>query len=213
MGYHRAGFDVVGIDIEKMFAKRYPFEFHQSDALEYVKEHGHEFDAIHASPPCQAYSITKNAHDHVHPELVIPTREALVNTGKPYIIENVPGAPMLNPLTLCGSEFGLVATDDDGRTVALRRHRLFESNMFLMGAGGCQHDPRLPVAGVYGNGCNTHERAKARAGGYTPPNMAVRRALMGIDWTTRDGLSQSIPPAYTEWIGRQILEQITWAAA
>ena len=90
MGYHRAGFDVVGVDKEPM--KRYPFEFHQGDALEYLAEHGHEFDAIHASPPCQAYcSLKSMPNAKKHPELVEPTRALLKASGKPWVIENVIG--------------------------------------------------------------------------------------------------------------------------
>lgn len=203
-GYADAGFEVVGVDIEPQ--PRYPFEFHQADAIEYLIEHGHEFDAIHASPPCQAYSVTKHSHSVEHPELIEPTREALVATGKPWVIENVVGAPLRDPLLLCGSMFNLWAEDEDGTPLVLRRHRLFESSLFLFGPGtGCQHDDRQ-VAGVYGGG--RAQRAKEGAkwgarGGYTP-SKAVRADLMGMPWATMHGLSQAIPPAYTEWIGRQL---------
>lgn len=238
MGYHRAGSRVYGIDLFRhrnskgklvgFRRERYPFSAYQGDALlalavlligealpftspdgtvEWLKLS--DFDLIAASPPCQLYSVTANAHKNSdHPDLVGPTRDALIATGKPYVIENVIGAPLCQPLMLCGSEFDLTATDDDGRTVRLQRHRLFESNVFLMGAGGCRHDMRIPVAGVYGNGCNTHERAKARAGGYTPPNVAVRASLMGIDWMSRNGLSQAIPPSYTTHIGLQLIDHL-----
>lgn len=209
MGYHRAGFDVVGVDIAPQ--TRYPFEFHQADAIEFVKEHGHEFDAIHASPPCQAYSITRHTHDKEHPELVEPTRAALVATGKPYVIENVEGAPLLNPLTLCGSEFDLRATDTDGTPLRLERHRLFESNVWLLGNGGCRHDRRVQVAGAYGGGSSDRRHAKeVRRGGYTPAK-EVRGALLGVDWMTLHGQAQCIPPAYTEHIGRQLIEHLTGA--
>lgn len=115
-GYWQAGFDVVGVDIEPQ--KRYPFTFIQADALEYLARHGGEYDAIHASPPCQAFSKMKNpdkAHRKAHPDLVDPVRELLMRTGRPYIIENVPGAPLLSPVTLCGSQFGL----------KVYRHRVF----------------------------------------------------------------------------------------
>src|SRR6187200_2858563 len=106
IGYHRAGFDVVGVDI--VDRPRYPFEFHQADALTYPLD---GFDAIHASPPCQAYSITKNAHDRQHPEMVEPVRARLVASGVPYVIENVVGAPLIDPVTICGSMFDLRAWD------------------------------------------------------------------------------------------------------
>lgn len=205
MGYHRAGFDVVGVDIQPQ--PHYPFEHHVADALEFLAAHGHEFDAIHASPPCQAYSITKNGHTVEHPELLGPTRELLREIGRPYVIENVEGAPMIDPLRLCATEFGLRADDVDGVPLALRRHRLFESSTWLWGRGGCQHDDTI-VAGVYGG--SRHEKPEhrdgPRRGGYTPA-LPVRAALLGIDWKmTEHELNQAIPPAYTEWIGRQLLD-------
>lgn len=210
VGYHRAGFDVVGVDFQPQ--RRYPYEFHQADALQYLVDHVCEFDAVHASPPCQAYSITRHSHSKEHPDLVGSTRDALAATGLPYVIENVVGAPLVDPLTLCGSEFGLTATDVDGTPLALRRHRLFESNVFLLGAGGCRHDPKVQVGGVYGGGMSDRmksvERFKAigsQRGGYTPAK-SVRAALLGINHDmTLHGLSQSIPPAYTEHVGRQVL--------
>ena len=211
-GYARAGFDVVGVDLDPRFAKRYPFEFHAGDAIEYVKEHGHEFDAIHASPPCQAYSITKHTHSNTHPMLIDPTRDALLATGRPYVIENVIGAPLRAPLMLCGSEFNLGTIDTDGLPLRLERHRLFESNVFLYGNGGCQHDRRIQVAGAYGGGSSDRRHAKeVRRGGYTPAK-EVRAALLGIDWMTLHGLSQSVPPAFTEHIGRQLLDALEVAA-
>lgn len=214
MGYHRAGFDVVGIDLERR-GHRYPFEFIQADAIAYVLEHGHEYDAIHASPPCQLYSVTHNAHNSKkHPDLVDPTRDAILSTGKPYIIENVPGAPLIDPITLCGAAFDLTATDIDGTALVLRRHRLFESNVWLWPVEcACliYKDLGYRVAGAYGNGSETPEAAKIRQGGYTP-KPAVRAELLGIDWMTRNGLSQSIPPAYTQYLGEQLIEHLTAVA-
>lgn len=207
VGYARAGFEVVGVDFEPQ--PRYPYEFHQADALEYLAEHWREFDAIHASPPCQAYSVTKHTHSREHPDLVGPTRDALIATGLPYVIENVVGAPLIDPLTLCGSEFGLTALDIDGQRLQLRRHRLFESNVWLMGAGGCYHDSALPVGGSYGGSWykRPDERDSARRGGYVP-RVEVRGALLGIDWMSQHELAQAIPPAYTEFIGRQVLTSL-----
>src|SRR4051812_1654279 len=163
-GYARAGFEVVGVDLEPQ--PRSPHTFVQGDALEYVKANGHLFDVIHASPPCQAYSITKHTHNVTHPDLVGPTRDALVATGLPYVIENVPGAPLLQPVTLCGTEFALPARDNDGRTLQLRRPRLFESNRFLLGAGGCMHGHPWGVGGVYGGGSSDRNHAReVRRGG------------------------------------------------
>src|SRR6478609_8846153 len=120
-GYRRAGFDVTGVDIKTM--PRNPHTFIQADALEYLAGHGHEYDAIHASPPCQAYSVTRNIwkYDGKHPELIEPVRALLQATGLPYVIENVPGAPLHHSITLCGAMFGL----------RVYRHRLFESNVLL----------------------------------------------------------------------------------
>ena len=131
MGYHRAGFQVVGVDIKPQ--PRYPFEFHQADALEYLAQHGAEFDAIHASPPCQAYSeATPMERRQDHPDLINPTREAILKTGKPFVIENVESARnrLVNPVMLCGSSLGLL----------IERHRYFEINpqMFIL-TNPCQH--------------------------------------------------------------------------
>lgn len=205
LGYARAGFEVVGVDVRPQ--RRYPFTFVQADALEYIAEHGHEFDVIHASPPCQRYSITRHTHGKEHPDLVGPTRDALEATGRPYVIENVVGAPLRDPLMLCGSEFNLTATDDDGTPLRLERHRLFESNVFLTGNGGCRHDPRVAVAGSYGAGSRTRAAARARHGGYTP-GKHVREELLGIDWMTLHGLAQALPPVYTEFIGHQLIDAI-----
>lgn len=206
-GYIAAGFDVTGVDVEPRFAKRYPGRFVHADALAYVREHGHEYDVIHASPPCQAYSITRHTHNASHPDLIDATREALRATGKPYVIENVPGAPLIEPLTLCGSMFELDADDDDGTYLVLRRHRLFESNMALHAPGPCDHAPGVQVAGAYGAGTADKWKARhVRHGGYTPAKH-VREALLGVPpgAHTLHGLSQSIPPAYTRWIGSLIL--------
>ena len=207
MGYHRAGFDVVGVDAQPM--KRFPFEFIQADATTFPLD---GFDAIHASPPCQAYSITKHTHDKPHPELVEPIRAALKASGKPYVIENVVGAPLHNPITLCGTMFDLTAHDTDGFPLYLRRHRLFESSEPITAKGKCRcsefRATGWRVGGVYGGGSSDKDHAKfVRRGGYTPHN-TVRRELMGIDWMTQNQLSQAIPPAYTEYIGAQLLNRV-----
>jgi DNA (cytosine-5)-methyltransferase 1 len=183
--------------------KRYPYEFHMEDALDFAAEYGHDFDVIHASPPCQAYSITKHSHKAQHPDLVDATRAVLQAIGKPYVIENVVGAPLNDPLVLCGSMFGIRATDLDGEPLALRRHRLFESNVFLMAPQACDHDPTVMVGGVYGGGPMQRSKTDKR-GGYTPKR-SVRAELMGMDWASNHGLSQAIPPVYTEFIGGQLI--------
>ena len=212
MGYHRAGFDVFGVDVKPM--KRFPFEFVQADAMTYPLD---GFDVIHASPPCQAYSITRHSHGKEHPELVEPIRAALKASGKPYVIENVVGAPLHNPITLCGTMFGLTARDTDATALFLRRHRLFESSEFITPNGACRcaefKAAGWGVGGVYGGGSSDRNHAReVRRGGYTPHN-TVRRELMGIDWMTQDQLSQAIPPAYTEHIGAQLLAHVLAGAS
>jgi len=229
-GYHDAGFDVYGVDIDPQ--RRYPYAFHQGDAIEvmatlnaggavdFTHPDGHvewltlaDFEAAHGSPPCQAYSITKHTHSNTHPMLIDPTRDSLIESGLPYVIENVIGAPLHNPLMLCGSEFDLTTTDTDGLPLRLERHRLFESSIFLLGNGGCRHDKRVQVAGAYGGGSSDRRHAKeVRRGGYTPAK-EVRAALLGVDWMTLHGMSQSIPPAYTEHIGAQILDHLRMTKA
>jgi DNA (cytosine-5)-methyltransferase 1 len=227
MGYHQAGFDVYGIDKDPQ--PRYPFALHQGDvitalatlltggALDFHHRDGRgewltlaDFVAAHTSPPCQAYSITRHTHQITHPELMESTREGLIATGLPYVIENVVGAPLLDPLMLCGSEFDLTATDTDGTPLRLERHRLFESNVFLLGAGGCRHNRRIQVAGAYGGGSSDRRHAReVRRGGYTPTK-AVRSALLGgVDWMTMHGQAQAVPPAYTEFIGAQVLDHLS----
>jgi len=191
MGYYRAGFEVVGIDI--VLQPRYPFEFHQADALEYLAEHGHEFDAIHASPPCQAYTLAGQqwrAEGKAYPDMIATTRELLLSIGKPYVIENVPSAPLINPTILNGLFFGM----------NVRRTRLFETSFhipfILLPKEGASHskmgrppkkdDPIVPVGHF--------------------SNIPRARREMGCEWMNGKGLTQAIPPAYTEWIGARLME-------
>lgn len=222
VGYHRAGFAVYGIDLHPM--PHYPFAFHQGHALDVLRtllagyrvfftapDGGHQtlaladFDVIHASPPCQAYSVTKHSHSIEYPELIGPVRELLIRTGLPYGIENVVGRPFTAPLH-SAAPCSIPATE---LTLELRRHRLFESNVETSAPGPCRHN--LPVGGVYGGGSSKRSasrvewaRGKGGRGGYTP-RTAVRRELMGIDWMTSDELSESIPPAYTQHLGAQLM--------
>jgi DNA (cytosine-5)-methyltransferase 1 len=198
MGYHRAGFDVVGVDIRPQ--PRYPFEFHQADALTFPTA---GFDVIHASPPCQAYSVTKSLSSKVHPELVQPTRAKLEASGLSWVIENVPGAPLIAPLVLCGTEFGLRAPT--GHWV--RRHRLFESNVFLMGAGGCHCAGRLTA---YTTGHPPAETTLWKGWQMGRRDSAI---AFEIDWMVGDELTQAIPPAYTRHIGGQLLAHVQAVAA
>jgi DNA (cytosine-5)-methyltransferase 1 len=184
MGYHRAGFDVVGVDIRRQ--PRYPFEFHQADALTYPLE---GFDVIHASPPCQAFTKLLRARaGGGHPDLLGPTRERLTALSVPWVIENVPGAPMRADVVLCGSMFGL----------KVRRHRWFEcAHPVLTLCSPCAH-PVEATVGVYGH-----------TGGTGRHSVSVWREAMGIDWMTATELSQAIPPAYTEWLGAQLMTTLT----
>ncbi len=188
VGYHRAGFEVTGIDIA--YQKNYPFEFIQADALEYVAAHGHEYDIIHASPPCQLYSqLTPTHTKNNHPDLIGLTRAALIATGKPYIIENVRDARkhLINPVMLCGSMFGLM----------VQRHRYFECSWGLsFSPFACRHDYQTVMV----NG--SPKGAYGRIRDFTN---AECQAAMGIDWMTRKELDESIPPAFTEWLGRQAM--------
>lgn len=213
MGYHRAGFDVVGVDIEPQ--PNYPFEFVQMDALEVLGEFvqffgdghcGDHYDAIHASPPCQAYAGL-STKDGRHPDLIEPVRELLDETGLPYVIENIEGAPLNNPVRLCGSHFGL----------GVRRHRLFETNFPLL-VQTCQHAAQGEIRGYYGRnyGPNLVSKDAIQRKGRKPlyrGTVEQGKEDMGIDWMTWDELREAIPPAYTEFIGTQLLAYLRAEAA
>lgn len=192
MGYHRAGFEVVGVDIAPQ--PHYPFAFIQADALMWWIG---GFDAIHASPPCQAYSWSARRWNVERADLLDDTRERLRMAGVPFVIENVPGAPLLEPAVLCGRMFGL----------PLIRHRLFETNWQLWPLPG---HPRH--VGLIGKGQAVtvagHGGDNVRGNG----GRAAKRAAMGIDWMTDVELNEAIPPAYTEWIGRQLIAALASAA-
>lgn len=207
MGYHRAGFDVVGVDIKTQ--PNYPFEFIKADALEVLASGDLHFDAVHASPPCQAnirglVAVNKaRGRKPKHADLIPETRKLLEDLGVPFVIENVEGSSLFSPMVLCGTSFGL----------PVRRHRLFESNVAMIGPP-CDHDrfkvkryyssfgqvrgqpPRMGsvVVQIYGNPSNA---AKSEWG-----------PAMGIDWMNWRELAQAIPPAYTEFIGKQLLRII-----
>lgn len=190
MGYARAGFtEIVGIDLQSQ--PRYPFHFIQADAL-HPPVRLEDFDAIHASPPCQAY-IRSGTVSKGHPKLIGLVRDMLVASGKPYVIENVEGAPLRPTFVLCGSMFSL----------AVRRHRRFEvPSVFALHPATCDHS--RPITGVYGHPHGTRGAWK----GMLPSDETTWSRELGIDWMTPKELAQAIPPAYTEFIGRQLLEQI-----
>lgn len=195
MGYHQAGFEVIGVDIEPQ--PNYPFEFHQSDAIEFIEKHGRDFDAIHASPPCQRYSKAKAlATKGKYKKLIEPTREALIKSGKHYIIENVPGAPLINPTLLCGTMFGY----------NLYRHRYFETSFNLPLIGHPSHGLKQDKGG----GKNRKRDVvlvwgKAQYKGY----LKRARKAMAIDWMNELEIAEAIPPYYTKWIGEHLMNQLT----
>lgn len=203
MGYHRAGFDIVGVDIHPQ--PRYPFAFVQAEAVGYIRANGSRFAAIHASPPCQGYSRLRHLpwlRGRTYPLLIDVTRAALVETGRPWVIENVADAP-LSGAVLCGAALGL----------PISRHRRFESSILLM-FPPCPGHPvmahgRAQMAVKYrGHGITGVRRGLS----FSPPigcghtaGWRMAAAAMGIDWMVRSELTQAIPPAYTEYIGRCII--------
>jgi DNA (cytosine-5)-methyltransferase 1 len=197
MGYRRAGFvEVVGVD--NMPQPNYPFTFIQADALEFLRTMPTIgfYDAIHASPPCQRWS-SKTTNWFAHPDLVTPIRELLIQTGLPYIIENVLGAPLREPFMLCGSSFGL----------GVKRHRLFESNQTFL-TPPCAHGQWRKQYQLYDHGKHYESRVVhvfGKGGGKGKEQWAE---AMGIDWMTNDELVEAIPPAYTEMIGAQLLSRL-----
>ena len=201
MGYHRAGFDVVGVDINPQ--PRYPFEFVQMDALEAFDHFGwNDFDAIHASPPCQHFSQMSKCRPglaETYPDLVDPVRQLLIASGKPYVIENVTGSPLQNWAQVCGSGLGMT----------LQRHRWLESNVPLWGVP-CAHGQNAWNPD-YGHATG-RKRRRVPVIGEWRIKKHLQDEAMGIDWMTLPELSEAIPPAYTEFIGNQLLAHLTTEA-
>jgi DNA (cytosine-5)-methyltransferase 1 len=192
-GYAEAGFEVHGVDLKH--GKRYPFTYVRADVLDVLKDQDYmqQFDVIHASPPCQTHSITKHLRNAQGKstskiDLIPETRAALIASGKPYIIENVPGSPLIDPIQLCGSSFGL----------KVRRHRLFESNMPLVGSV-CDHKLQGRPVGVYGS-----LNDQIPGGGKTASTISEARQAMGMEWAIWTELVEAIPPAFTKYLGDQI---------
>lgn len=187
MGYHRAGFEVVGVDIDSQ--PRYPFEFHRADALEFPLA---GFDAIHASPPCQQHTKAQKLQGNAHPDLIVPVRQLLKQAGVPYVIENVPGAPLENPVMLCGTMFGL----------RLYRHRLFETNFPFTAPLHGQHWLRQVKMGRPPGPQDILQPVGNFSG------VQEARYAMEMPWASQAGLREAIPPAYTEYIGGQLMAAI-----
>jgi DNA (cytosine-5)-methyltransferase 1 len=198
-GYHRAGFDVVGVDIEDQ--PNYPFEFVQGSAFSALAKPSFfmEFDAIHASPPCQAYTTMSNRHGSNEPELIDAVRDALRRVGRPYVIENVAGARrrMCSPITLHGGHFGL----------NVYRPRLFESNCLLTPPPPAS--PPKNAAAVYGRREDRRLLWQRKDGSeLRAASLEEAREAMGMPWASWNGVREAIPPAYTEYIGRQLLAHL-----
>jgi DNA (cytosine-5)-methyltransferase 1 len=228
-GYQRAGFYVVGVDIDPQ-PNYCGDEFHRADALGILDsllmhiERGEGATnplwgrgpvvAVHASPPCQRHSAMSRIKDHHldHPELVAPTRELLVELGLPYVIENVERAPLLDPVTICGAAY-CDSIEEDGKRFYMKRHRLFECSFPMMVRPCACSRSRGEVLGIYGGGTRIAKRVNLNGGETWKANKAQAAALMGIDWMTRTEMCQAIPPAYTEAIGSYLMQAIELEAA
>ena len=194
-GLHRAGFDVVGVDI--LPQPRYPFLFIQADSTNLPVDLS-VFDLIWASPPCQSYSTLKGLATKERPRLIPIVRKMLKCSGVPWVIENVVGADLRNPIKLCGSSFGL----------GVWRHRLFEMSAPPSSVPQCAHQRCLKPIDVTGTGGPFNGIRKTPGGGISrkPRNLKHASEVMGIDWMTRAELSQAIPPVYAEFIGRAMMD-------
>lgn len=250
-GYQEEGWEVYAVDLNPAVLQHNPADgVHVGDALAvlvtllaggtvaFTRRDGTvmhlglaDFDAIHASPPCQGYSIATAGNPDArakHQRLIAATRELVVLTGKPWVIENVEQArsQMLEPVLLCGRMFGLRAVDEDGALLVLDRHRLFEASFPIAAPSHPKHGPEQ-VAGVYGGSRRAkrrpgeslaevaprdrHAARHERKGGYVPRSKRVQQELLGIDWMTVKGMQESIPPAYSSWVGRQLLTHVETA--
>ena len=208
VGFDRAGFDVTGVDRDPH--PDYPFPMIIGDAMSVLdcRDVLDAFDVVAASPPCPRYStITPKATRDKHPDLIGPCRDLMKAWGGPYVIENVGGAArvMDHPIRVCGSAFGL----------GVRRHRLFESNLFLTPTE-CFHEAQGRPIGVYGDHAedSNDRRPNGTRRGTRARTLAEAQQAMGIDWMTAwDDLTDAIPPAYTEFIGAQLIEHLAERAA
>jgi DNA (cytosine-5)-methyltransferase 1 len=196
VGYSRAGFDVVGVDIKPQ--PNYPLPFIQTDVLLLDPEFIASFDAIHASPPCQSYSdlAKRNGNADAWPRLIEPVRDMLVRSGLPYVIENVEGAPLRDPILLCGTMF---------KGLRVLRHRLFEANFPIVAPEHGKHPKVHTFDKRKSHYCTTDDmRDFVQVTGGGNCTIAAARDAMGIDWMTKNELNEAIPPAYTQYIGEQL---------
>jgi len=195
-GYHDAGFEVIGVDCKHQ--KNYPYEFHQGDALEFLGKYGKDFDAVHASPPCQDHMKVGQHPKHGTAWLLPATRDLLRTIELPWVIENVVGAPMDAHFVLCGCQFGL----------DVRRIRLFETNWAEFQLMPCCEHLTPVLLSVVGLGTPTAILRRWQRDFGRNPTISDYQKAMGIDWMTRAELSQAIPPAYAEWIGKHLMEVV-----
>lgn len=194
VGYHQAGFDVVGVDIGD-HGRYYPFEYHRGDAIEFLKQHGHEFDAIVGGPPCQKHSKCQRIRGREHPDFIRPMRGLCLQLGKPYVIENVEDAEdeLIAPFRLCGAMFP---------ELNVYRHRLFETNFVVPVPFHPAHtEPQVKMGRPPRPGHRMHV-----VGNFS--GVAEARKAMGIGWMTRDDLREAIPPAYTRYIGEFLMAEV-----
>jgi len=194
-GYALAGFEVTGIDLKH--GRRYPYTYIRRDVMSLTVKDLAPYDLIHASPPCQTFSITKHLRNAQGKgtdklDLLQPVRDLRIKSGKPYVIENVKGAPLHNAVQVCDSAFGL----------KVRRHRLFESNIALKGTD-CHHKQQGKPVGIYGS-----MRDEIPGGGHTAKTIDQANEAMGIDWMIWGELVEAIPPAYTQYIGIELMRQL-----
>lgn len=201
VGYSRAGFEVVGVDLKPQ--PNYPFRFIQADALALDRKFVSSFDAVHASPPCQSYSdlAKRNGNGNEWPRLIEPVRKMLASTSLPYVIENVDGAPLLSPVVLCGTMFA---------GLRVLRHRLFEANFLILAPPHGKH-PKVHTfdkrKSHFGKTDDMRDFVQVTGGGNC--TIVAAREAMGIDWMTKNELNEAIPPAYTQWIGKQLLAHLS----
>jgi DNA (cytosine-5)-methyltransferase 1 len=211
-GLMQAGFCVTAVDNDKNRLKHNPAQHKvHGDAIQFIHEHGHAFGYNHGSPTCTGYSRgTAAIPDRLakYDRLIGVTRQAFIDAGRPYTIENVEDAKaeLIDPILLCGRMFGLKATDTDGVPLVMDRHRLIESSVPLVAPEHPIHGNEW-VAGAYGGARRDKYEAKyVRKGGYVPPEKSVVEELLGIDWMTWKGLYLSIPPVYALWVGRRVMD-------
>lgn len=206
VGYRRAGFKVTGVDDKDH--PDYPYELIVADAMDVLEDRAFlsRFVVIHASPPCPRYSrITPDETRESHPDLIPPVREALQRWGGAYVIENVPNAPLFDPAVFCARAMGLPR---------IQRHRLFESNHLIMSPGcACAGEQTIGVYGDHPDRPGGWLRPDGTSRGLKATSIEEAKEAMGIDWmTTWDDLTDAIPPAYTEYIGGQLIDQLRAAA-